>query len=166
MSEITDKIKQCYRVRGLKWPNEMQALAWVNTELAECYELLLARDGGWVRNNPEDKEGWSEERWAEELGDTIFMLLVAGIVSGVDPLQSMLSKIDKAIDKEIDSCWLSIEDIVPTDGMTAIVETRNFAELDKADIIMFSKGFGIGQRYVRDGKITVTHYVYWEGLHE
>lgn len=86
-------IEAYFERKGLKWPDSWRALGWANTELAEVYELILAKDGGWVRNNPEDHDGWSPERFAEELGDTIMMLLVAGYAEGVDALLALENKI-------------------------------------------------------------------------
>jgi hypothetical protein len=88
-------IKDYYEARGLKWPSFDNAMKWAITEIAEVYELDLARESGWVRNNPEKHEGFTKERLAEELGDVIFMLLVAGITEDVDPLRAMLSKMDR-----------------------------------------------------------------------
>lgn len=90
-------IKDYYEKRGLKWPSFSDALKWMQTEIAEVYELDLARTGGWVRNNPDDKEAFSSERLAEELGDAIMMLIVAGIVEGVDPLSALEKKIQKRL---------------------------------------------------------------------
>src|SRR5688572_12188954 len=92
-NELTDLTQDYYDFRNLKFPNFHQAMSWVHTELGEVYELILARDGGWVRNNPETKEAFSKERLAEELGDAIFMLIVAGMAEGVDPLKAMEHKI-------------------------------------------------------------------------
>lgn len=93
-STLVALVETYYAHRDLKWPTTIQALMWAQTELAEVYELLLARDGGWVRNNPESKEAFSKERLAEELGDTIMMLFVAGIIEGVDPIAALKNKIE------------------------------------------------------------------------
>lgn len=97
--EIIDLIEEYYKGRDLKYPDAWQSLAWANTELAEVYELLLARDGGWVRNNPQNHEEFSKERLSEELGDTIMMLMVCGYVEGVNPIQSLKDKIRRKLDK-------------------------------------------------------------------
>jgi NTP pyrophosphatase (non-canonical NTP hydrolase) len=94
---IRAKITELYLTRGYKWPDEMQALAFVNTELGECYELLLAKTKGWKRNNPRDKQPYSDDDFAKELGDAIMMLCVAGYVCDVDPIEAMLSKMDVKI---------------------------------------------------------------------
>lgn len=90
---MIDLIREYYRKRQLKWPSVWEAMAWVNTEIAEVYELLLARVGGWTRNNPDKHTSWDREKFAEELGDCILMLLVAGYIEGVDPIEAMAEKI-------------------------------------------------------------------------
>jgi NTP pyrophosphatase (non-canonical NTP hydrolase) len=97
--ELIDLIETYYNCRSLKFPDAWQSLAWANTELAEVYELLLARDGGWVRNNPQDHGDFSKEKFSEELGDTIMMLMVAGYVEGVNPIQSLKDKINRKLEK-------------------------------------------------------------------
>jgi len=98
---INELIREHYRVRKQKWPTLEEALMWAQTELAEVYELLLAKEGGWVRNNPDKHPPYSDEALAEELGDAILMLLVAGYVTDVDPLVAMIKKIKAAITKEM-----------------------------------------------------------------
>ena len=98
---IYDLITDYYESRGLQWPADGdEALDWALTELAEAQELLLARKGGWVRNNPKDKAGYIPQRFAEELGDVIMMALVAGMVEGVEPLAALTSKIRRKIRDE------------------------------------------------------------------
>jgi len=92
---MKELIKSYYEVRGLKWPTIEQAMMWAQTELAEVYELLLARDGGWSRNNPESHQGFDKDALAEELGDSIMMLIVAGLVEGVDPLAALREKVER-----------------------------------------------------------------------
>ena len=101
MQTINELIREHYRVRKQKWPTLEEALMWAQTELAEVYELLLAKEGGWVRNNPDKHPPYSDEALAEELGDAILMLLVAGYVTDVDPLVAMIKKIKAAITKEM-----------------------------------------------------------------
>jgi hypothetical protein len=85
-------VKHYFEQRQLKQPNFTDAMKFVITEIAEVTELDLARpDNGWVRNH--DKEAYSPERMAEELGDAIMMLLVAGWAEGVDPLKALEDKI-------------------------------------------------------------------------
>ena len=89
-----------YRERGLKWPNETKAILFAITELGEMAELLVNKDDEeWVRNNPEDKEGWSPERFGEELGDVIMMCQVAGMDAGVDPMELLLKKMQRKLDE-------------------------------------------------------------------
>lgn len=77
-------------------PDADTAVAWAITEIAEAIELLLDRKEDWVRNNPGDKETYTPARLAEELGDAIMMLLVAGYVEDLDPLQAMIDKLSHA----------------------------------------------------------------------
>jgi NTP pyrophosphatase (non-canonical NTP hydrolase) len=82
--------------KGKKIPDHpYRAMAFATTEMGEAYELLLARDGGWVRNNPEKKEEYTAERFGEELGDAIAMLMFAGYVEGIDPLLSIKEKLSR-----------------------------------------------------------------------
>lgn len=97
---LTQEIKEYYEKRELKHPNIWQALGWVAAELGEVYEQLMAREGGWVRNNPENhEEQFSKDRLAEELGDVIFMLIVAGIEEGVDPVEAIRDKMQRKLTK-------------------------------------------------------------------
>ena len=97
---MEQEIIEYYKKRNLKIPNVWEALAWVHTEMAEIYELILAREGGWVRNNPDSHAPFDKEKLAEEIGDTIFMLMVAAIVEGVDPVKAMKEKMSRKL-KEI-----------------------------------------------------------------
>lgn len=93
---VINLIKNYYDYRDLKWPNFDQAMKFVLTEIGEVFEVDLNRpNNGWVRNNPQDKHPYSKEKMAEELGDVIFMLLVAGIVEDVNPLEAMVNKMNK-----------------------------------------------------------------------
>jgi len=53
----------------------------------------------WVRNNPYVGKGWSAQAFAEELGDVIFMAMVAGMREGLDPLEAMLKKMKRKLDE-------------------------------------------------------------------
>lgn len=86
-----------YAKRGLKEPDANQSLDWLLTELAEAKELLLARDGGWIRNNPDDHPKFDRCKFAEELGDIIMMAIRAGMAEGVDPLAALAEKIDRKL---------------------------------------------------------------------
>jgi len=95
--EILELIKDYYNKRDLKWPSFDEAMKFVHTEIAEVYELDLARIGGFVRNHPENKPQFSKEALAEELGDAVFMLLVAGEVEGVNPIEAMTNKMNRKL---------------------------------------------------------------------
>lgn len=96
MEIIVDYFDKC----SLKYAgNSWEALAFASTELGEVYELLLDRQGGWVRNNPDDKSKFSEQKLAEELGDVIMMIMLAGYVEGVNPIQALKDKINRKLEK-------------------------------------------------------------------
>jgi len=92
--DVYNLIIEYYRKRGLKWPDFNDAMKFAITELGEVYEIDLARTGGWVRNNPGSKPGFDKEDLGRELGDVIMMLMVAGIVEGVNPLAALINKIN------------------------------------------------------------------------
>ena len=96
--EVYNLIMQYYKKRGLKWPDFNDAMKFALTEIGEVYEIDLARTGGWVRNNPDSKPDFDKERLSTELGDVIMMLMVAGIVEGVNPIQSLVNKINRKIE--------------------------------------------------------------------
>lgn len=102
-SELYKLVNTYYWKRALKWPNELESLAWVVTELAEGIEHLMARIGGWTRNNPEDKPEWDLEAYCTELGDAMFMLQVMGMAAGGDPMGCMLRKIGGKLDEDNES---------------------------------------------------------------
>lgn len=87
---------------GLKrvTPSTEHALLFIGTELSEASELLLSRVA-YRRNHPNDKESFSKERFAEELGDIIYMAIIAGYVEGVDPVEAMIKKMESQIKKEL-----------------------------------------------------------------
>jgi NTP pyrophosphatase (non-canonical NTP hydrolase) len=108
MTDLLSLIKEYYDYRKLQYPPDAwQSLAFSTTELAEVYELLLDRQGGYVRNNPESKPKFSKERLAEELGDAIFMLLVTGIIEDVDPLQALENKMRTKMAKYKQATFIS-----------------------------------------------------------
>lgn len=95
---LSEIIKDYFEKRGLKWsPNSWQSLAFLQTELAEVYELLLDRESGYVRNNPQNKPQFDKDKLEEELGDVIMMTMVTGIIEGVDPLQGLLKKMERKL---------------------------------------------------------------------
>jgi len=99
MQNLVELIKKYYKYRGLKYPNVWESLAFATTELGEVYEILLSRSGGWVRNNPQDKPEFDKELLAKELGDVLMMIIVAGIVEDVDPVQALENKIESKLRK-------------------------------------------------------------------
>lgn len=96
---ISGLINDYFVRRGLVWPDAKDAILFSQTEVTEAIELLMAKDGGWVRNNPDGKEPYSTDRFGEELGDAIMMLLIAGLGVGVNPLASMIEKINRKMEE-------------------------------------------------------------------
>lgn len=94
---ILEDIQEYYDRRGLKWPTTEEAILWANTEAGEVAEQLVNESGGWIRNNPDEDPGYSEDKLMEELADQVFMLLVAGMVSGYDLLDIMRRKFDRKL---------------------------------------------------------------------
>lgn len=98
---LIEQVKNYYKLRGLSFPDFSSAMKFMETEKAEVYELDLARIGGWIRNNPQNKPIYSKERMAEELGDAIMMLIVAGIAEEVDPVRALQEKMARKIKEAI-----------------------------------------------------------------
>lgn len=95
--ELTWLIIKYWAERNLTTPNVWEALAFAQTELGETYEVLLA-DERWVRNNPDHKETiFRSLDFAEELGDTIMMLIVAGLSLNIDPIAALRKKIQRKL---------------------------------------------------------------------
>lgn len=93
-----------FGVRKLVRPNVWKALAFADTERGEAMEVLLAKDNdGWVRNNPDGKPSWDQDLFAEELGDIIMMLIMAGFAEGVFPVTALLEKMKRKLRKEFEN---------------------------------------------------------------
>ena len=101
MQSLYDEILNYYTGRKLTMPDFDNAMKFAMTEIAEVYELDLARTGGWVRNNPESKPKYNKIDMAEELGDAIMMLVVAGIAEGVNPLEALSNKMDRKLKQQL-----------------------------------------------------------------
>ena len=99
MSDLANKIEHYFNKRGLKWPTTEKALMFSETEMAEVYEHLLAEEGGWTRNNPENKPEYDNQEFAKELGDVIMMVMVAGMVRGLDPIDALVQKMENKLAK-------------------------------------------------------------------
>lgn len=89
-----------FKIRGYKVPSVDDALKWHATEVGEACEVILA-DNGYVRNNPDDHPPYSPEKFGEELGDAIMMLIVAGLTAGVDPVACLIEKMGRKTNSEI-----------------------------------------------------------------
>lgn len=98
--ELIDEIITSFEQRNIISPdNVWQALGFANTELGEVYELLLDREKTWVRNHPENKPKFSKEALGEELGDVILMIMLAGWIEGVNPIQALREKLQRKLEK-------------------------------------------------------------------
>ena len=87
-----------FKERGYVMPNVWEALAFADTEKAEALEVLLAGNGKkWVRNNPEDKPDWDRDAFADELGDMLMMITIAGLTEGLFPVTAMLEKMKRKL---------------------------------------------------------------------
>ncbi len=87
-----------FKERGYVMPNVWDALAFADTEKAEALEVLLDGTGkNWVRNNPEDKPDWDRDAFAEELGDMLMMITIAGLTEGLFPVTAMLEKMKRKL---------------------------------------------------------------------
>lgn len=92
---LVARIERYYQERGLVWPKTAwEALAFAQTEIAEAYEVLLAKRN-WVRNNPDNKPAWDEELFVEEIGDAIQMLIVAAALFDRDPIEALKDKMNR-----------------------------------------------------------------------
>jgi len=94
--QLAHEIKTHFIEKGREWPSVEDALLFVTTEVAEAMELVLAMPHRkYKRNHPEDKEPFSRERLADELGDIIYMCMITGLVQNVNPFEAMLNKMQK-----------------------------------------------------------------------
>lgn len=92
---LSDLVVLYYQLRGYVIPCVEDALLFHFTEVGEASECLLARGQGFVRNNPDDHPPFDRSQFGEELGDAIMMLIVAGLVEGVDPVACLLEKMGR-----------------------------------------------------------------------
>lgn len=98
MLSITQLIETCWIHRQRVWPPDADtALMWALTEMGEATELLLERKADWVRNNPGKHPPFSKDRLAEELGDIIMMVVIAGMVEDVNPIVALRNKLKSHI---------------------------------------------------------------------
>lgn len=100
---LADVLSDYYETRRLRYPRFSDAIKFAITEIGEACEVDLARYD-WVRNNPATKRVYSPADLAEELGDAIMMLQVAGMSEGGDPLRSLLIKMSNKVGKDYKIC--------------------------------------------------------------
>ena len=106
--ELIDIIKDFYVASKLRYPTFDDAMKFVHMELAEALEVDIARKG-YERNNPEKKPKFSKVLLEEELGDAIRMIMVAGILEGVNPLDGLIAKLSCQAGKDYRMCSESTE---------------------------------------------------------
>ena len=87
LENLPETITRYYRYRGMNFPNQLQSLAFLTSELGELADAIVESDGDWVRNNPD-----RERDPAPEAGDVLMMLYVTVMQRGIDPLAEMLAK--------------------------------------------------------------------------
>lgn len=92
--ELSATVVDHFEKRKKVWPTVQDALLFTMSELAEAIELVLARTP-YRRRHPEEKEPFSTERFSEELGDVIYMAIIAGEVEGVDPITALIKKMNQ-----------------------------------------------------------------------
>lgn len=97
--ELYTQILEYFEKRELKWPTMEEALMWAHTESGEVTEQLLTRMPGWVRNHPEKIRDGSDKAVIEEIGDQVFMLLIAGMVMKWDVLEAMQCKMERKLEE-------------------------------------------------------------------
>lgn len=95
IDNVEQFIRRYYDARQMVWPSTKEALLWAMSEIGEAADVeLMASNRDWVRNNPSE-HNTTDADFAEELGDAIMMLLVAGYSRGLDPLRAMLEKAER-----------------------------------------------------------------------
>lgn len=87
MATLQSIVEGYYEFRGLKEPDENQALLFLVSEIGELADAIVSQAGGWTRNNP-----GREREPAAEIGDVQMMLTVLSARMGVDPVGAMLDK--------------------------------------------------------------------------
>lgn len=92
VNQLTLKVLLHFNNSGKIWPSLEDAILFLQTEIGEAIELLLSKKP-YKRNHPDNKELFTKERFAEELGDVIYMAIIAGNIAEVDVIQVLLKKI-------------------------------------------------------------------------
>lgn len=96
---LLEKIDLYYRARKLKKPSTGEALLWAMSELGELVDVYMEKKGGWVRNHK--KPIYRPERFGEEAGDVIMMIIRACMNEGVDPLEHIERKMALKLQKHL-----------------------------------------------------------------
>lgn len=90
ISSLSIVVQRYFEFRKYRIPNRDQAFKFLTSELGELADELVQAEGGWVRNNPEDKgKGVSQEA-----GDVLMMLLAFSMVEDTwfDLIDAMFAK--------------------------------------------------------------------------
>ena len=92
--KLSELIRAYYQIRELKEPTTTEAILWAMSELGEACDVLLEMKGGWTRNHPEDKRD-TVDALAEELADTLMMIMVAGHTIGFDLEEVLIERMKR-----------------------------------------------------------------------
>ena len=91
---IKDTVQDYYVQRELPFPNSIQALLFLVSEVGEIADAEVDKMGDWVRNNERTRDE------AEEVADVFFMLYVYAIAKGIDPMHEMLKKMRRKLNED------------------------------------------------------------------
>jgi NTP pyrophosphatase (non-canonical NTP hydrolase) len=92
LDPLTEFVYWYFEFKDLYPPTLEEACQFIATEVGELNEVLVSRNFRWKRNNPQDKHDYSPEHLAHELGDIIYMCIIAGRAAGVDPVAAIYEK--------------------------------------------------------------------------
>ena len=94
MGKLCGLIGAYYQIRELKMPDTAEAMMFAASELGEAFDVLLELRGGWKRNHPEDKPH-TVDALANELADTLMMIMVAGHTIGFDLEEVLIERMKR-----------------------------------------------------------------------
>ena len=100
MGKLCGLIGAYYQIRGLKVPDTAEAMMFAASELGEAFDVLLEMKGGWTRNHPDSKDNTIGDL-AEELADTLMMIMVAGHSIGVDLENVLIARMKRKAKAEL-----------------------------------------------------------------
>ena len=94
MGKLCGLIGAYYQIRELKMPDIAEAMMFAASELGEAFDVLLEMKGGWTRNHPDSKDNTIGDL-AEELADTLMMVMVAGHTIGFDLEEVLIARMKR-----------------------------------------------------------------------